>query len=38
MRKSRFTDSQILGILKPSEQGVPVPELCREHGASSAQL
>ena len=38
MRKSRFTDSQILGILKQNEQGVPVPELCREHGMSSAQF
>lgn len=36
MKKSRFTDSQILGILKQAEAGVPVPELCREHGISSA--
>jgi len=36
MRKSRFTDSQILAILKQAESGVPVPELCREHGMSSA--
>lgn len=36
MRKSRFTDSQILAILKQAEGGVPVPELCREHGMSSA--
>ena len=35
MRKSRFTDSQILAILKQAESGVPVPELCREHGMSS---
>lgn len=35
MRKSRFTDSQILAILKQAEGGVPVPELCREHGMSS---
>ena len=34
--KSRFTDSQIMAILKQAENGVPVPELCREHGMSSA--
>lgn len=32
MKKSRFSDSQILSILKQAENGVPVPELCREHG------
>lgn len=36
MKKSRFSDSQILSILKQAESGVPVPELCREHGMSSA--
>lgn len=36
MKKSRFTDSQILAILKQAEVGTPVPELCREHGISSA--
>lgn len=36
MKKSRFTDSQILAVLKQAETGVPVPELCREHGMSSA--
>jgi len=36
MKKSRFTDSQILSILKQAEGGNPVPELCREHGISSA--
>jgi len=36
MKKSRFTDSQILGILKQAEAGTPIPELCREHGISSA--
>lgn len=38
MKKSRFSDSQILAILKQSESGVPVPELCREHGMSSASF
>ena len=36
MKKSRFTDSQILAILKQAESGVSVPELCRQHGMSSA--
>ena len=36
MKKSRFTDSQILSVLKQAENGVPVPDLCREHGMSSA--
>lgn len=36
MKKSRFTDSQILAILKQAEAGTPVPELCREHGMSNA--
>lgn len=36
MKKSRFTDSQIISILKQAEAGTPVPELCREHGMSSA--
>ena len=36
MKKSRFTDSQIIAILKQAESGTPVPELCREHGISSA--
>lgn len=36
MKKSRYTDSQILAILKQAEAGTPVPTLCREHGMSSA--
>jgi len=36
MRKSRYSDSQILNILKQAEAGTPVSELCREHGMSSA--
>jgi len=36
MKKSRYSDSQILSILKQAEAGTPVPELCREHGMSSA--
>jgi hypothetical protein len=33
MKTSRFSDSQILAILKQAEAGTPVPEMCREHGA-----
>ena len=36
MKKSKFSDSQIMNILKQAEAGTPVPELCREHGMSSA--
>ena len=36
MKKSRFTDSQIIGVLKQAEVGSAVPDLCREHGISSA--
>jgi putative transposase len=38
MKTSRFTDSQILVILKLAESGTPVPTLCREHGMSSASF
>jgi putative transposase len=36
MRKSRYTDNQIISILKQAEAGTQVPDLCREHGMSSA--
>jgi len=36
MKESRYSDSQIMTILKQAEAGVPVHELCREHGMSSA--
>jgi putative transposase len=36
MKKSRYSDSQIISILRQAESGTPVPELCREHGMSSA--
>ncbi|MFT6463590.1 transposase, partial [Halopseudomonas sp.] len=38
MKTSRFSDSQIMAILKQAENGVPVPDLCREHGMSSASF
>lgn len=36
MKKSRYTDSQILSILKQNEAGTSVADLCREHGMSDA--
>lgn len=36
MKHSKFTESQIMAILKQNEAGVKVPDLCREHGMSSA--
>mgnify|MGYP003444081070 CR=1 FL=1 len=36
MRKSRFTDAQIIGIIKEQEAGLPTAELCRKHGLSPA--
>lgn len=36
MKRSKFSDSQILSILKQAEAGQTVPDLCREHGISSA--
>lgn len=36
MKKSRYSDSQILSILEQAENGCKVPDLCREYGMSSA--
>ena len=38
MKKSRYSDSQILAIIKQAESGVPISELCREHGMSNASF
>ncbi|MBP2450044.1 putative transposase [Rhizobium leguminosarum] len=36
MKRNRFTDEQIIGVLKEHEAGTPVSELCRKHGVSEA--
>lgn len=38
MKRTRFTDEQIIGILKEHEAGMPVSELCRKHGVSDASI
>jgi putative transposase len=38
MKRSRFTEEQIIGILKEHEAGVPVADLCRKHGVGNASL
>ncbi len=36
MRKSRFTEAQIIGMIKEQEAGMPTAEVCRRHGLSPA--
>lgn len=38
MRKSRFSEEQIIGILKEHQAGMPVADVCRKHGISDATL
>lgn len=37
MRKSRFSEGQIIGILKEHQAGIGAKELCRKHGISEAR-
>ena len=38
MKMTRYSEPQILAILRQAEGGVPVAELCREHGMSTASF
>ena len=38
MRSSRFSDEQIIGIVKEQEAGMPTAEICRKHGISTASF
>jgi putative transposase len=38
MKRKRFTEEQIVGILKEREAGVSVTEICRKHGVSDASI
>lgn len=38
MKRNRFTEEQIIGILKEHEAGTPVSDLCRKHGVSDASI
>ena len=38
MKRNRFTEEQIIGILKEHEAGVSVADLCRKHGVSDASI
>ena len=36
MKKTRYTEEQIIGILKEADAGIPIVELCRKYGFSDA--
>ncbi|BAK83613.1 transposase [Komagataeibacter medellinensis NBRC 3288] len=36
MKRDRFTDARIMGVIRQAEGGISVPDLCREHGISNA--
>lgn len=38
MKKSRYSEAQIIAILRQAEGGVPIAQLCREHGMSDASF
>ncbi len=38
MKRSRFSEEQIIGILKKHEAGVSFADLCRKHGVSDASI
>ncbi|MGR3648582.1 MAG: transposase, partial [Shimia sp.] len=38
MKQSKYSEAQIMGILNQAESGVPVADLCREHGMSTASF
>ena len=38
MRKSRFTEAQIIGMIKEQEAGMATAEVCRKHGLSPASF
>ena len=38
MKRSRFSDEQIIGMIKEQEAGTPTAEVCRKHGISTASF
>ena len=38
MARKRYTEEQIIGVLKEAQAGVPTVELCRKHGVSDATI
>ena len=38
MRQSRFSDEQVIGMIKEQEAGMPTAEVCRKHGISTASF